>query len=72
MAKTLRDVVLFLAGSPESATPQRAFMTYTVADGDMLKTHCLYEFPEPVDWTKMGSILWNEGVDQIETNEGIT
>jgi len=71
MAKALANLTLFVEGNPAEATPQKAFMAYSVVDGELRKDNAIYEMPSPT-WTDAANTIWDDAVAQIKTNEGIS
>lgn len=71
MAKQLENVTMFYKGNPTEGSPSSAFFSYDVADGTMRKSHQTYEVSDPT-WTDSPNTIWDAGVAQIKTNEGIS
>lgn len=70
MAKQLENITMFYRGDPGQGSPETAFFSYDVGDGDLKKRHQVYEVVSPT-WSNSPNTIWAAGVAQIKTNEGI-
>jgi len=68
--KSLKNIVMFMAGDGGQGIPTRAFITYDVVTGKAEKNGCFYELPDP-DWEQGLDKIWASAVKQIRSNEGI-
>ena len=68
--KSLKNLVMFMAGDGSQGIPTRAFITYDVVIGKAEKTNCYYELPDP-DWNNGLDVIWASAIKQIRSNEGI-